>query len=133
MKAVARRERATLAEPPETSGRRSSTTIFRSPSPLTTHDVARPFQRRRHLRPLSRPVRLALLVGGWIVTLAGIAGLFLPVLQGVLFLFLGLAMLSVSSRTVHGWLRGLFRRWPRGWRRMEKLRRKLHLRLQGKE
>jgi uncharacterized membrane protein YbaN (DUF454 family) len=78
-------------------------------------------------------VRLALLVGGWIVTLAGLAGLFLPVLQGFLFLFLGLAMLSVGSRTVHGWLRGAFRRWPRGWRRMEKLRRKLHFHLQGKE
>jgi uncharacterized membrane protein YbaN (DUF454 family) len=78
-------------------------------------------------------VRLALLIGGWVVTLTGVAGLFLPVLQGGLFLLLGLAMLSVGSQTVHGWLRSRFRRWPRGWRRMEKLRRRLHFKLQRKD
>lgn len=69
------------------------------------------------------------LVFGWLLVLVGIAGLFLPVLQGGLFLALGFAFLSIASQTVHLWLRGLMGRWPRLWRRMEKLRRRLREKL----
>lgn len=57
--------------------------------------------------------------------LLGIVGLFLPILQGGLSLALGFALLSIASQTVHLWLRRLLGRWPKLWRRMEKLRRRL--------
>ena len=86
----------------------------------------RPFRRPRPLPPPSLPVRIVLLVLGWLLILLGIAGLFLPVLQGGLFLLLGAALISLVSRRVHGWLRTLFSRWPRGWKRVERFRRWLH-------
>jgi uncharacterized membrane protein YbaN (DUF454 family) len=70
-------------------------------------------------------LRVAVLVVGWLLVLLGIVGLFLPVLQGGLALALGFALLSIASPTVHLWLRGLMGRWPKLWRRMEKLRRRL--------
>ena len=63
---------------------------------------------------------------GWLLILIGIAGLFLPVLQGGLSLALGLALLSISSQWMHLKLRGLMGRWPWIWKRMERLRRKIH-------
>jgi len=44
--------------------------------------------------------RWALLVGGWLFVVLGVAGLFLPFLQGFLFLFVGLALLSLASPRV---------------------------------
>lgn len=44
--------------------------------------------------------RWALLVAGWAFVVVGVAGLFLPFLQGVLFLFVGLALLSLASPRV---------------------------------
>ncbi|MDI6760467.1 MAG: PGPGW domain-containing protein [Candidatus Brocadiaceae bacterium] len=38
--------------------------------------------------------RILILVAGWIFILLGIAGLFLPFLQGILFLLIGLYLLS---------------------------------------
>lgn len=70
-------------------------------------------------------LRVVVLVVGWLLVLIGIVGLFLPVLQGGLSLALGFALLSVASQTVHLWLRGLMGRWPKLWRRMERLRRRL--------
>lgn len=79
--------------------------------------------------PLPLWLRVIVLVVGWALILIGILGLFLPVLQGGLSLALGFALLSVASQTVHLWLRGLMGRWPRLWRRMEKLRRRFRLAL----
>jgi uncharacterized protein len=42
--------------------------------------------------------RIAVLASGWIFVLMGIAGLFLPVLQGILFLLIGLVILSKEYR-----------------------------------
>lgn len=90
------------------------------------------FRLPRHHRPrfqrLPLPfwLRIALLTIGWILILIGILGLFLPVLQGGLSLFIGFALLSIASQTVHLWLRGLMGRWPRAWRQLEKLRRRVH-------
>jgi uncharacterized membrane protein YbaN (DUF454 family) len=41
--------------------------------------------------------RLALLGAGWLFVLLGIAGLFLPILQGILFLLIGIYLLSLAS------------------------------------
>lgn len=83
-------------------------------------------QRRRfQAAPLPLALRIVVLVVGWLLVLLGIVGLFLPVLQGGLSLALGFALLSIASQTVHLWLRGLMGRWPKLWRRMEKLRRRL--------
>jgi len=52
--------------------------------------------------PRRRPplARAALLLGGWLFVLLGVLGLFLPVLQGILFLAVGVYLLSLESRTV---------------------------------
>ena len=91
---------------------------------LPRHDRSR-FQRL----PLPTWLRLAVLTLGWLLILLGIVGLFLPILQGGLMLAIGFALLSIASQTMHLWFRSLMGRWPRIWRRVEKLRRKIHLRL----
>jgi len=86
-----------------------------------------PRAQRSRFRAAPLPFWLRVLVNGigWLLVLLGVVGLFLPVLQGGLSLALGLALLSVGSQTVHLRLRSLMGRWPRLWRRMEKLRRRL--------
>jgi len=54
--------------------------------------------------------RLALLSLGWIFVLLGIAGLFLPILQGILFLLIGIYFLSLASARAR-LLRQRARRW----------------------
>lgn len=106
-----------------------------TPPPLSPHETAE-LRRARRLRrrpkgPWRRDIELPLwakavfLVVGWMLVLLGIAGLFLPVLQGFLLLVPGLAILSMVSDRVHAFLRARFRRWPRGWRRLEKFRRRV--------
>lgn len=56
--------------------------------------------------------RLALLVLGWSLIVLGVAGLFLPVLQGVLFLFAGLLILSKEYAWAHNVLGRLRARFP---------------------
>jgi len=56
--------------------------------------------------------RMAYLVFGWAFVLLGIVGLFLPVLQGVLFLFVGIVLLSLASPRVRLWQIRLGRRFP---------------------
>jgi uncharacterized membrane protein YbaN (DUF454 family) len=57
--------------------------------------------------------RVALLVAGWAFILLGIAGLFLPVLQGILFLLIGLFILSSEYVWAHKLLHKLKQRFPR--------------------
>ncbi|MCZ7652973.1 MAG: hypothetical protein M5U13_18095 [Thermoanaerobaculia bacterium] len=86
----------------------------------------RPLRRPRKLPRLSLPVRIVLGVIGWVLILVGIVGLFLPVVQGGLFLVLGAAVISLVSHRFHAWLRARFAGWPRGWKRVERFRRWLH-------
>lgn len=79
--------------------------------------------------PLPLWLRVVVLTVGWCCILLGIAGLFLPVLQGGLLLAIGFALLSIGSQTVHLWLRRFFGRWPGLWKRLEKMRRKIHTKL----
>jgi len=87
-----------------------------------------PRAERSRFRPLPLPLWLRIVINlvGWLLILLGILGLFLPVLQGGLSLALGFALLSIGSQTIHLWLRGWMGRWPKLWRRMEKLRRGLY-------
>lgn len=71
-------------------------------------------------------VRIGLHVTGWVLLVVGIAGLALPGIQGILTIALAAAVLSLASDTVHRLLRTLLGRWPRLWRRLEKLRRRVH-------
>ena len=55
-----------------------------------------PRERRRRSRPRTWR-RLALWIAGWFCIFLGILGLFLPILQGILFLLIGLFILSLVS------------------------------------
>jgi uncharacterized membrane protein YbaN (DUF454 family) len=56
--------------------------------------------------------RIVVLVIGWSLIAFGIVGLFLPVLQGVLFIMLGLLVLSRESHAAHRWLQRGRQRFP---------------------
>jgi uncharacterized protein len=57
--------------------------------------------------------RILVLVAGWSFILLGIAGLFLPFLQGVLFILVGLIILSSQYARARLLLRKLRERFPR--------------------
>jgi uncharacterized membrane protein YbaN (DUF454 family) len=63
---------------------------------------------------MTRAIKKALvLVVGWAFILLGIAGLFLPVLQGILFLMIGLIILSTEYVWAHHLLAKLRTRFPK--------------------
>lgn len=64
-----------------------------------------------------RVVRIGKIVGGVAFILLGIAGLFLPFLQGILFLVIGLSLLSAESEHARRWLEKLKAWGPRNGRR----------------
>lgn len=55
---------------------------------------------------------MVVLILGWALIALGVVGLFLPVLQGVLFILLGLYVLSRESKTARRWLEHLRSRHP---------------------
>ena len=57
--------------------------------------------------------RVLVLLVGWAFILLGIVGLFLPVLQGVLFLLVGLIILSSEYVWAHHLIMHLRRRFPK--------------------
>ena len=60
-----------------------------------------------------RPKRILVLIAGWSFILLGIVGLFLPFLQGVLFIFVGLVILSSQYARARLLLRKLLQRFPK--------------------
>ncbi|MFB3815813.1 MAG: PGPGW domain-containing protein [Terriglobales bacterium] len=63
---------------------------------------------------MKRAVKKALvLVVGWLFIIVGVIGLFVPVLQGVLFLLIGLAILSSEYVWAHNLLQRLKQRFPK--------------------
>lgn len=60
-----------------------------------------------------RAKRAIILVAGWVFIILGIAGLFLPVLQGILFLLVGLIILSTEYVWAHKLLMRLKARFPK--------------------
>jgi len=65
--------------------------------------------------------RILLLILGWSFMALGVAGLFLPVLQGILFLLIGLAILSTEYHWARRWITRLYRKYPEAHRRMHQL------------
>ena len=57
--------------------------------------------------------RILVLIVGWAFIVLGILGLFLPVLQGVLFLLIGLAILSTEYVWAHHLLNKVRQRFPK--------------------
>lgn len=66
--------------------------------------------------------RVGILIIGWIFVGLGVLGLFLPILQGVLFIIVGLAILSSRSETVKRWLKHFESRHPHYHAQVEKWR-----------
>ena len=56
--------------------------------------------------------RILVLGLGWAFVLLGIAGLFLPFLQGILFILIGLYLLSRASPRVERFLNRIKERYP---------------------
>jgi uncharacterized membrane protein YbaN (DUF454 family) len=57
--------------------------------------------------------RYVILTLGWIFILLGILGLFLPILQGILFLCIGVLLLSSESARMRLMIMKLGRRYPK--------------------
>jgi len=69
--------------------------------------------------------RIGLVIIGWLFIVLGIFGLFLPILQGVLFILIGLAILSTRSEIIKRFLKHLEERYPRHHERVEIWREKI--------
>jgi uncharacterized membrane protein YbaN (DUF454 family) len=69
--------------------------------------------------------RIGLLIIGWLFIVFGILGLFLPILQGILFILIGLAILSSRSKLIKRFLKHLEERFPRYHEHVEIWREKI--------
>jgi hypothetical protein len=102
-----------------------------SPSAETTGRLDGSTAARPRVGSLRSPRKLPYLgrviagILAWILLIVGLAGLVLPGLQGVLTLALSATFFSLTSPRVHERLRSAFRPWPKGWRRVVKVRRSL--------
>lgn len=67
---------------------------------------------------------IGILIIGWFFIGVGILGLFLPLLPGILFIMIGLAILSSRSALVKRFLNHIKERYPHHHERIEILRRK---------
>ena len=56
--------------------------------------------------------RYSLMAAGWALLPLGAVGLFLPVLPGVMFLIVGLSILSVEYEWARRWMTALRSRFP---------------------
>ena len=61
---------------------------------------------------MNRFKKIGILIIGWFFIGLGILGLFLPILQGILFIVIGLAILSSRSEVVKRFLKHLEERHP---------------------
>jgi uncharacterized membrane protein YbaN (DUF454 family) len=78
--------------------------------------------------PVWRGVKITL---GLILLPLGVVGLFLPFLQGVLFLLVAVALLSSEVPFVARLRDRVRRRYPRPWEKAEEFGRRLKLRFRG--
>lgn len=65
--------------------------------------------------------RILILSLGWVLVLFGVVGLFLPFLQGILFLLAGLYVLSLESKMARYWLERFRKRHPGADRLLRKI------------
>lgn len=61
----------------------------------------------------ARVKQICIICIGWIFLVLGVVGLFLPFLQGILFIFVGIACLSVSSVRLQKYLFAVGERHPK--------------------
>ena len=61
----------------------------------------------------SRFMRFVILASGWMFIVLGILGLFLPILQGILFLAIGAYLLSLESPMARRVIARMRRRYPK--------------------
>jgi uncharacterized membrane protein YbaN (DUF454 family) len=81
----------------------------------------------------SHPVwRIVKIIAGLGFLGLGFIGLFLPILQGVLFIIVGLAILSTESRRVRALVEAIKRRHPGPWRRAHALKHRMSVWLKAK-
>ncbi len=74
---------------------------------------------------MDRLKKLVLLIIGWIFLILGIFGLFLPFLQGILFILIGLTILSSQSKKIRDLLNRIERHYPHLHQRLEVWREKV--------
>jgi len=74
---------------------------------------------------LSKLKEMGMLIAGWSFLVLGVIGLFLPILQGVLFIMVGLALLSSRSQTIRRLATYLERRYPEHHRKVETLKKRI--------
>jgi uncharacterized protein len=72
---------------------------------------------------------IGLLVLGWFFVGLGIVGLFLPILQGFLFILIGLSILSTRSELIKRLLSRIEERYPKQFHEMEAWKEKMKNRL----
>ncbi len=77
---------------------------------------------RETSHPVWRAIKLLL---GFTMLVLGIVGLFVPVLQGVLFLIVALTLLGSEIRFVRRIQLQLSRRYPGPWREARKMRKRI--------
>jgi uncharacterized membrane protein YbaN (DUF454 family) len=63
--------------------------------------------------------KIGILIMGWLFIGFGIVGLFLPLLQGILFILIGLSILSSRSTLVRRFLKRIEERFPHHFERIE--------------
>ena len=63
--------------------------------------------------------KFGILIVGWFFIGLGIVGLFLPILQGILFIMIGLAILSSRSELIKRFLKHLEERYPQQHKKVE--------------
>ena len=68
---------------------------------------------------MRRIKNVGMLIVGWFFVLLGIVGLFLPILQGILFIMIGLAILSSRSELIRRFLKRLEERFPQHYEQVE--------------
>jgi uncharacterized membrane protein YbaN (DUF454 family) len=66
-----------------------------------------------------RARQILMAVAGWVILLVGVVGLFVPILQGIILILIGLSILSKSSRRVRRLLDFLRARYPTSFHRAE--------------
>jgi len=80
-------------------------------------------RKRAPMMALARKTLIHLV--GWSFILLGIIGLFLPVLQGILFLLIGLLVLSKENRFAKDLLNRVEKRYPDQYRKMHEFNERL--------
>ena len=94
--------------------------------PAEQADEATEEPRRRNGSALPMWLRGTLIVVAALLLAVGVAGLFLPGIQGILTILLGLALLSLVSRRTHRLLRWGLKPWPGLRKRVERIRHRSH-------